>query len=277
MKKKIIIVGKKGLVGSNLNLYLKKKQHVTNLDFDDLIKKKNNFINKFDYIINCASNSKYVKSKYQKKNDFDLKIANKIKDLNINMVMLSSRKVYKTGVNLKESSTLKPKNNYSKNKIISEKALFRILKKRVLILRISNLVGLNKNKSKKLHKTFIDIFYENIKKGLIFDHNNEFKDFLSIDKFCEIINRLIVSNAFGTFNVSIGKKIFLKEILSWLNFHNKKSLKWVKINKLNKADNFTLNNNKLMNKISTKNSAKDLKIFCVKLSKVLFKNNNIKK
>jgi len=40
MKKKIIIVGKKGLVGSNLNLYLKKKQHVTNLDFDDLIKKK---------------------------------------------------------------------------------------------------------------------------------------------------------------------------------------------------------------------------------------------
>ena len=32
-----------------------------------------------------------------------------------------------------------------------------------------------------------------------------------------------------------------------------------------------------MNKISTKNSAKDLKIFCVKLNKVLFKNNNIKK
>ena len=66
--------------------------------------------------------------------------------------MLSSRKVYKIGINLKESSALKPKDNYSINKLISEKNLQKILNDKILILRISNIIGLNKKKSKKLHK-----------------------------------------------------------------------------------------------------------------------------
>ena len=273
MKEKIIIIGRKGLIGSNLNLSLKRKYFVSNLDFEKFIKKKDTFINRFNYIINCTSNINYIKNKYQKKNDFDLKIANKIKNLDIKMIMLSTRKVYDATYNIKESSSLNPMDSYSKNKVISEKALTKILKKKVLILRISNIVGLNNKKSKKLHKTFIDVFIKNTQKGLIFDNKNEYKDFISIKKFCEILEKLILTNAFGIFNVSVGKKIFLKDIQSWLNFYNKGDLKRLELNKMSKIDSFTLCNKKLMNKIKVKNSVSDLKIFCIKMSKELFKND----
>ena len=188
------------------------------------------------------------------------------------MIMLSSRKVYKKGTNLKESSTLRPKSNYSKNKLRTEKALLKILKKKILILRISNVIGLNIKKHNKLHKVFIDIFYENIKKGLILNNKNFYKDFIPVNKFCEIVEKLIIINAYGTYNVSLGKKIFLRKIISWLNFYNKKEIKFVDSIKKDLPDNFTLNNDKLMNAIKIKNTTLDLKKYCINLSKKLFKN-----
>jgi len=270
MKNKIIIIGKKGFLGSNLNSYLKKRNFILNLDYKTFIKKKSNFINNFNYVINCTSNYEYIANKYLKKNDFDLTIANKIKNINIKMIMLSSRKVYKAGTNLKETSILKPKSNYSKNKLRTEKTLLKILKEKILILRISNVVGLNKRKSNNLHKVFTNIFYENAKKGLIFDNKNSYKDFISINMFCEIVERLIISNTCGVYNVSLGRKVFLKKIVNWLNFYNKKNIKLINLNKNYQADNFTLNNDKLMNTIKIKNTIEDLKKYCVKLSKDLF-------
>jgi dTDP-4-dehydrorhamnose reductase len=120
MKKKILIIGKKGLIGFNLNSLLKVKNNTVNLDYKKFIKKKISFIRRFDFLINCTSNKNYINDKYQKKNDFDLIIANKIKKLDIKMIMLSTRKVYKNGSNLKESSSVSPKNNYSKNKLMTE-------------------------------------------------------------------------------------------------------------------------------------------------------------
>ena len=269
MKNKIIIIGKKGFLGSNLNSYLKKRNFILNLDYKTFIKKKLNFINNFNYVINCASNYEYISNKYLKKNDFDLTIANKIKNINIKMIMLSSRKVYKAGINLKETSILKPKSNYSKNKLRTEKTLLKILKEKILILRISNVVGLNKRKN-NLHKVFTNIFYENAKKGLIFDNKNSYKDFISINMFCEIVERLIISNTCGVYNVSLGRKVFLKKIVNWLNFYNKKNIKLINLNKNYQSDNFTLNNDKLMNTIKIKNTIEDLKKYCVKLSKDLF-------
>jgi nucleoside-diphosphate-sugar epimerase len=271
MKKKIIIIGKKGFLGSNLNIHLDKKNYILNLNYKKFIKKKISFINNFDYIINCTSNQNYIHNKYLKKNDFDLIIANKIKNTSTMMIMLSSRKVYKVGINLKESSVFQPKCHYSKNKLRTEKALIKILKKRVLILRISNVIGFNKKKHNKLHKIFIDIYYENIKKGLIFKNKNSYKDFISIDKFCEIVEKLIISNANGVYNVSLGKKIYLRKIVDWLNFYNKKNVRYVDHYKNQHTDNFTLNNNKLMKMIKIKNTVQELKKYCIKLSKELFK------
>ena len=74
----------------------------------------------------------------------------------------------------------------------------------------------------------------------------------------------------GTYNVSIGRKIYLNQIIKWLNKHNKKSLKLINYSSTNKNQNFYLNNNKLMSKIKIKNSLFELKKDCVNLSKKLF-------
>ena len=80
MKKKILIIGKNGLIGKNLFNYFKsKKINIYRIGFKSFLKNKN--INNFDIIINCTSNHKFVKNKYANKIDNDLIIAEKIINL----------------------------------------------------------------------------------------------------------------------------------------------------------------------------------------------------
>ena len=179
---KVIIIGKNSFVATNLKIYLKKK-NVTykDMSFSDFLLKKDTFKN-FDYIINCSSNKNFIDKKYLFKNDHDTIIARAINKTELKLIILSTRKVYKTKYNSKETDKILPKCNYSKNKSISEKKSFKILGKRLLILRISNLIGKPKKNYRKLHNTFLDIFFSFAKKGVIFDNKKIFKDFFSVNK-----------------------------------------------------------------------------------------------
>ena len=106
------------------------------------------------------------------------------------------------------------------------------------------------------------------KKWKIWDNKKDYKDFISIEKFCEIIKNIIKKNLIGIFNVSIGRKIFLNDVVSWLNKFNAEKLVIVKNN--SKSDSFYLNNQKLMSKIKIKNSISDLKKYCFRISKKRF-------
>ena len=223
-------------------------------------------INNFDYIINTSIN-KITQKKYSSKFDNDLKIAKLINNNKRIYIFLSTRKVYKPKANIKERSKLLPKSNYSKNKLITEQKLFKQLNKKLLILRISNVIG-DKEKIKKIHNTFIDIFFNNMHKGFVFDNKKDFKDFISIDKFCEIIKNIIKKDLSGIYNVSIGRKVYLNDLLNWLNKFNKR--KFIVKPKNIKDDNFFLNNQKLMSKLKIKNSLSELKKYCLKISKRKF-------
>ena len=64
----------------------------------------------------------------------------------------------------------------------------------------------------------------------MFDNKNIYKDFISNRKFSEILRKLLNINAHGVFNISIGEKIFLKDLVNWLNHYNKsKNIDLVKI------------------------------------------------
>ena len=271
MKKKILIIGKRSFIGSNLFKFLKKnKMDVSLIKFKTFIKKYHFFSDEFDYIINSSSNSEYVRKKYQKKYDYDLFIAKKITTSHTKLIILGTRKIYKPKFNIKENDIKSPMCNYSKNKLITETLVKKILKNNVLMLRIANIIGISKKNKRKLHKTFIEIFLESAKKGLIYKNKKTFKDFISIKKFCEITLELIKKNASGTYNVSLGKKIYLDQITKWLNLYNTKKLAKVDIKKSFNNDSFTLNNKKLMNKITITNNLNELKKECIKLSKFYF-------
>ena len=264
--KKILIIGKRGFIGVNLAKYLKKFYNVKHIGFKDLKKFKFK-INNFNYIVNTSINKNYIINKYNEKFDNDLKISKLINDKKIIYTFISTCKVYPSKTNVRENTKLLPKSNYSKNKLITEQKLGKKFKDNLIILRVSNIIG-DKSLIKKIHRTFIDIFFENIKKGIIIDNGNAFKDFLAIDKFCQIFRNIIKKNLVGIYNVSIGQKVYLNDLIEWLNKFNKKKLK--KIKTMKKSDSFYLNNKKLMSKIKIKNSLTDLRRYCYKLSKNKF-------
>jgi len=268
LKKKILIFGKNSFIGSNLYTFLKNKHFVKIKSFnpETLIN-----VNKYDYIINCSINKKYVYNTYNENNDIDLKIAKNL-DVSTNFIFISSRKIYKQKANIYEGSRIKCLSNYEKNKFISEKNIIKIKGKKSIILRVSNIIGFKKHNPRRVHYTYLDCLISKIKNREIISNQNEFKDFLDINTFSKIINSIIKKKVFGTYNVSIGRKIYLKDINSWLlnSIKDKKKLKIVKFRKNKNDKSFYLNNSKLRKKIPINININQLKKECLKLSKELF-------
>ena len=267
--KKILLIGKRGFLGNYLNKYLRKNFQIKFISFKEINNFKKSIAN-YDYIINTSINKNYINKRYSKKFDNDLKIANLLDPKKNIFIFLSSRKVYKSKENIIENDKLNPLTNYSKNKLVTENFLKNKFKTNLLILRISNIIGYKLKVKKKLHKTFVDLFYEKAKKGYIYDNKKRYKDFLSVKKFSQILIMMIKKDLKGTYNVSIGRKIYLNQIIKWLNKYNKKSFKIINHSSTNKTQNFYLNNDKLMSKIKIKNSLFELKKDCLDLSKKLF-------
>ncbi len=271
--KKIIVIGKRSFIGSNLYFFLKKKKLKVKLfDLNKFLKLSIRSFKDVDYIINCSIHKNYLIKRYDEKKDFDFLVAKKISNLKIKQIFLSSRRVYKPQSNIFENSKLSSNCLYSKNKIITEKKLIKILQKKLLILRISNIIGLNlHSNSRKIHQTFINIFIKNIKKNIVYDNKKIFKDFLSIDKFLQIFYLILIKNFNGIYNVSIGKKVYLNDLISWLNHHNSNKVKIMSLPKRFNKDAFFLNNSKLKKKIGINIELKELELYCKKLSKLIFK------
>ncbi len=139
-------------------------------------------------------------------------------------------------------------------------------------MRASNIIGLHKKHKNKLHQTFIDQFVYFINKGYLFENNKIYKDFISINKFCEIVFKIIKLNITGTYNVSLGKKVYLNKLVQWLNIYNSNKVTILAVKKGFNNDSFTLNNQKLMKKLKIKISLSELKKDCIKISRRLFKN-----
>ena len=273
MVRKLLIIGKNSFIGNSLNNHLKKNFKVKLISYETLKMMKNFELNKFSHILNCSINKNYVKKKYNQNVDIDYNIAKKIKKKNTIFILLSSRKVYFPRANIKETDKLKPISNYGINKIITERKIYKILKNKLLILRISNLIGLKtKLNKRRVHYTFLDIFIKLKKKGFVYDNKMKFKDFITMRQFSSILIKLIKKDIVGTYNVSIGKKILLKNIIRWLLKYNKKKLKKKKMQlKKNDIENesFYLNNNKLTKKININLTLNELRKECYKISKLL--------
>lgn len=260
----ILIVGKKSFLARSIFNFLKKKKiKIALKSFEEVLSKN---ITGYTHIINGSINRNYCLNKYKKINDFDIRIAKKITNCKTKYIFFSSRKVYKNKLNILESDYLSPLCNYSINKLKTENELFKILDSRVIILRISNILGLKKKrrKSRNVHSLFLDNFfnYQLTNRKILF--KDSFKDFITINQFNKIIYLLIKSNIAGIFNVSLGKKIYLSEIIFWLKKLNRKV--FIK-KKIDLKSSFTLNNKKLLSKISVKLLKRDVKKYCLNLHK----------
>ena len=164
--------------------------------------------------------------------------------------------------NIIENSPILPIENYARNKIITERFLKKKCKGKFISLRISNVIGRRIFKNlRNNHKLFFDNFlqYRKNKKKIIV--NNDFKDFISINQFSKVIKQIIKYDIKGIYNVSIGQKVYISEIVQWLDKNFLKNIKFVE----SKKDSFTLSNKKLLKKVKIDLSKNQLKLFCKKL------------
>lgn len=262
---KILIIGKKSFLGSNLKIYLSKFFITDVISYEQIKKKNHYFFNKYTHIINTAIHPKYIKLKYNKKFDLDFNFIKKFNTIKFCYVFFNTRKIYLPKENISEISSIYPLGNYAKNKLITEKYLKKRLKNKVVSLRISNVIGKRIfNNVRNNHKLFFDNFLNYKKKIKDFKIlvNDDFKDFLSINQFCRIVQKIIKLNLKGVYNVSISEKIYLSEIIKWLDKRLFKKIEFTETSR----NSFTLSNAKLLKKIKIKLTKNELKKFCEKLS-----------
>ena len=256
MKQNILIIGKNSFLSTNLFKYFKnKKIPVTRTSFNFFLKNQEKKLLKYNYVINCSINNSFLNKKYDSKYDQDLLCAEKLKDVKSKLIIFSTGKVYGPGSNLKETSKKKPIDRYGKNKSITEINLFKF-KKDLLIFRLSNIVGKeNKNNSRKITNLFFDDIRKNLKENfVVVPKKNYYKDFVLIEDFVKIVYLSIIKDLKGIFNLSTNSKIYLHDLAKDISFFTGAKL----IYSTSKTYSFTLNNKKLLDKISI-NKLKNLR------------------
>jgi dTDP-4-dehydrorhamnose reductase len=260
--KKILIIGKKSFIGSYLKIYLSKFFKVDNYTFEFVMKKKNNFFNNYSHVINTAIHKNYINNRYLLKFDLDRKFILKFKKVNFYYIYLNSRKIYLPKENIREDSIVSPIGNYGRNKFKTEVFLKKKVNKKLVSLRISNIIGKRKyNNTRNNHKLFLDNFLKFKKKKNKITIHNDFKDFISIDQFSRVIYKIIKFGINGTYNVSIAEKIYVSEIVKWLDKNFMKKVRFIEASK----DSFTLCNKKILKKIKIVINKNQLKLFCKNL------------
>jgi hypothetical protein len=106
LDKKILIIGNNSFLASYLYINLKKYLSINKISYQKFNTLKLSSIEKYTHIINCSIHPNYHNKRYNSKYDIDLNIVNKIKDTNLKYIFLSTRKVYKEKLNIKENDKI---------------------------------------------------------------------------------------------------------------------------------------------------------------------------
>ena len=75
--KKILIIGKRGLIGNYLNKLLSLHYNIKLISFSNFARLTDNDLKNFKFVINCSLHRKYISNKYNFKYDNDLFISKK--------------------------------------------------------------------------------------------------------------------------------------------------------------------------------------------------------
>jgi UDP-glucose 4-epimerase len=273
-KSRILITGGTGFLGYELASYLakkydiivtskRKKKNYIHLDYPKK-KIKDKTLKNVETIIHLASlDREEVKKNYKKakKINFDLtkeliecSIKNRVK----NFIYISSISVYGENLsnNTNEKIKPKPKDGYSKLKLLCERLLKQKSdKQKILILRLSNIIGKPQIITKGYRKLFIpNICLSALKKNKIILKTNgdQYRDFLELNLFLKIINSFLIKidkiNNFSIFNISSYNSLKVIDITKKVSFIFKgvfnKKIKIIKGKKISEKK-YSINNEKM--------------------------------
>ena len=242
---KILVIGR-GFIGKNI---LKDNPNVTHCRHTDAI----NYLQQsnYDIVINTAFDPKGYYELIDVYESFDSKLLNAIQKFNGWYVYLSTRMVYSASAQYgaDETSPCQTVSAYGINKLAIEQMIAReFTKERTVILRLSNIFG---NEINETRNSFFKIFLTNLLKNqsveLDFDPEIE-KDFLFIEDFDILLQRIIQNLRPGIFNVSYGEPVKCTDLITIAKtYYTNLSIK-IEIKKHH--DRFYLNSSRLHSFVS---------------------------
>lgn len=213
---KVVIIGRNSYLAAGLQSHLENCA-VSWLDFNDW-RDNMPLLAEADWIINFAMSPACYEKDMLEEELIDVQIARCIKDFSANYIFISSRKVYGQSSQClchKETDPLIGQDWYARNKIKTEQRLKEILPGRLTILRISNVLG--EPVLRKGYKTFIGWICENFLQSgklIVTQNMSSVKDFVTKAFIHENIAEIIKHKILGTFNLSSGIGISVRELLA---------------------------------------------------------------
>jgi len=195
---KVLIIGKNAYLAEGVETHFK--------DFDiDTVRRAHEVENwgKYDAVVNFCIQPEHFSRLLSEDEMIDVEIVKKLAP-HTRFVFMSSRKVYGSDTKLKEykeKDALRPCDFYAKNKVNIEQKLQNLLGDRLLILRISNILGLP---PKRNSPTFVSWLASEVSakgKVTVTADPRAKKDFITKDYFQETLSALIAKNVQGVVNV----------------------------------------------------------------------------
>jgi hypothetical protein len=171
-------------------------------------------------VVNFAFDPRLYREPYAPELDVDRQISQRIADLPLRYVLLSSRTVYGPAVNwdAREDAETVGDGVYGRNRVAIEHALReRLDPERLTVLRITNTVAYELQPGRR--NTFMSILLGALRdRGEIrFDMSPRTRrDFITDTFLCGALRRLVTLRADGVFNVGCGFPVATGDIADWV-------------------------------------------------------------
>jgi dTDP-4-dehydrorhamnose reductase/UDP-glucose 4-epimerase len=268
---KIVVVGKNSFLAKRF-LALTRLSSVTAIRHNDV---HPSVFEGADCVINFALNPWIIASPYTAEADFDLQIAKQLPDTT-RYVMLSSRMVYSADTirvpwgacGAREADPVVGLNQYGKNKLITEAALFERLGSRVTILRIGNVLAWDKTAPRLVPRMLGSL---RLQKSIYLDMNPFVrKDFVTEDYLVQSLDRCCLAKPTtpvewesGVYNLGSGVPLEIGRVALWCieGFGCGKLV----VTSTRDGDEFWLDMTRAQNQFGAPPNFADLRNACIKL------------